>query len=190
MTTTEPAPVDQEPSGEEERIAELRARLTERGLLRAARPPAADTGQPEEYIPAATRLSVEDLGLKGWTAPQPVHAVARIASHGWKLAAGVVAAVLVVCAVVVGALAAGPPDPQARSRAACNRFDRARTQITNGVLVGPELSAEMGRLAKDAAGGEPSVVQAVQRLAAAGGPQTAAFLVASTGLADACDALG
>ena len=176
-------------SAEEEadRIAALKARLTERGLLRTARPSALVDDTDGNGAPG--RLSVDDLNLEGLVR-RPRAAPGRpAAGHRGRrwLAAGAVV-VLLLLVVLAGALSGGS-SPVGRSRAACARYDRVRTGVTNGVLTGRALGAALADVQGEARGGVPAVADAATQLVEAGDPGSAAFLLASTTLADACDAL-
>lgn len=190
---TEPSPpavADVVPSSAEEdedRIAALKARLTERGLLRTARPSALVDETEGNGVPA--RLSVDDLKLESVgrrPRPLPTRPAAGRQGRRW-LAAGVVVVLLLL--VVAAGVLSGGSSPEGRSRAACARYDRVRTGVTNGVLTGPALASSLADVRDEAKGGVPAVSDAATQLAEAGDPGSAAFLLASTVLADACDAL-
>ena len=104
----------------------------------------------------------------------------------WKI---IVAGLLLVLATAAGAVVVtvgGSSSPAEHSRAACNRFERLRTQIANGTLRGAEVDAEIGEIRQLANEADPDVAAGAAQLAAAGRPGTARFLIASTEMADAC----
>jgi hypothetical protein len=106
----------------------------------------------------------------------------------WKLVGGGVAAVVVAG---VGALLFTSVDtssPAEQTRIACERFVRFKSNAANGTLTAGEIDAEIDGIAEAAESGLPEVQVAASRLAGAGRPGDAAFLVASTAMSDECSA--
>lgn len=108
----------------------------------------------------------------------------------WKLIVAGVLLVVVAAAIAGVVTISGQGSPADHRRAACNRFERLRTQVTNGTLRGAEVDAELAEIRALATEADPDVATAAARLAAAGRPGTARFLIASTEMADACAAAG
>lgn len=108
----------------------------------------------------------------------------------WKLIVAGIVVVLLAAAVAGVVTLGGRTAPGDHSRAACNRYERFRTQVANGTLSGPAVAAEMAEIRQLATEADPDVAAAAAELAAAGPPGTAKFLIASTEMADACAAAG
>ena len=108
----------------------------------------------------------------------------------WKLIVAGIVVVLLAAAVAGVVTLGGRTAPGDHSRAACNRYERFRTQVANGTLSGPAAAAEVAEIRELAAEAETDVAAAAAELAAAGPPGTAKFLIASTQMADACAAAG
>ncbi|MBW3615079.1 MAG: hypothetical protein KY439_07200 [Actinobacteria bacterium] len=115
-------------------------------------------------------------------------AAATARRRRWKLVVAGILLVVVTAGVAGVVTLAGRGSPADHSRAACNRYERFRTEVVNGTLSGPRTAAALDEIRRLAVEGDPRVAQAAAELAAAGPPGTAKVLIASTKLADACAA--
>lgn len=190
-----PAPVQR--SGAAATREEVLARLAERGLVRTRpageeRPcldddwPHDGATQPAErpwYLAPGQLLAREAAVVlaRGNSADRS----GRPASHARTLVAGAFAAVTLLGALIVAASGTTAED---RDRTVCTRFDAVRSQLTNGTIGGAELTAALAEIRKQAADASPTIADASTQLAQAGTPGTSGFLIASTGLSDACEA--
>ena len=139
--------------------------------------------------PAAAREASVVVARRGHQAVLEERAKVRagMRKRRWKLIALGVVAALTAVGIVVGVRMAEPG--RARSTAvACASFERLRADLANGTVDAAQLEGALEALESESVGAEPNVVKAVFNLGAAGPPNTSAFLVARTAVADACAA--
>lgn len=115
---------------------------------------------------------------------QRILAIAR--RRRWKLIASGVVVVLLAGASALIFSSSQASSPAEQARATCSEWTRLKSEIANGALTPVEIEVALADLATDAESADPEVQLAVDRLAGAGGPGQAAYLVASTELSDAC----
>jgi hypothetical protein len=105
----------------------------------------------------------------------------------WKIITGAVVGLVLVLGFVVF-VRAGETEPPAGTAETCRQFARLRADLASGTLDANEVSESLSRLGDAASVADPPVHDAATELVAVGSPGRAAFLVAQTKLADACDA--
>lgn len=110
---------------------------------------------------------------------------AGIKKRRWKLVALAVWAGVAAVGVVIG-VRLTEPSAASGTRVACAHFDRLRSDLASGTVGAAELDRQLDQLQAEAEGADEDVAQAVVDLRAAGHPGSSSFLVARTGLADAC----
>lgn len=117
---------------------------------------------------------------------QRVLAIAR--RRRWKLILGGVMIVLLAGASALIFRSTDTSSPAEHTRVTCANWTRLKSDIANGALTAVELDNALRDLADGAELAQPEVHLAADRLADAGRPGQATFLVASTQLSDACAA--
>ena len=110
---------------------------------------------------------------------------AGMRTRRWKILTFAVAGLIAALGFVV-VIRVSEPTQAGGTRAACSHFERLRSDLASGTLGLSELRGELDALSAEANGADAEVASAVADLGAAGRPGSAAFLSASTRLADAC----
>lgn len=139
-----------------------------------------DTAARDAPIVVSRRL---DLAAKA----EKERVRAGMRKRRWKLVAGAGAGLVSVLAFV-GIVRASEPTVATGNAQTCRLFEDFRTDLGSGTLGAGDLEERLEELLVASDGADAAIRDRVVDLAAARQPSRAAFLVASTGLADACTA--